>query len=561
MFSLQEQVSNFYKFIGDIIKIHHSNPDVSDSELESIRTLEEQLFSTNEEHNVRIKEMTPLLNKILYRLYIEKGIKRKLIGSLIQLFYDKDNKNYDKNDSITQLCRHLVIDPKNLRIVSLGITKSVDLEEFKSNFKFPLISIENFPDGTMCVYTPELNNFQTEIESLDSIQKENSEQIDNESEESIQKPKLKRVKDFRCSTRKVLGTGYFNSPNKSFHDMFNENNEKDNLDLGSLPEKYSKNYTFVFNVQHPENRIITPVDKDEGCNILTCVYKYKNSDLVNEQWDLIVSSLGSDTFNTNIKNFANGMVESINLNEFSTDLAKEGFNFNIIENVTEEINKTINNYEELETYVNSKSYEFQGLVLKNSEGIRTKIRNSNYEKISELKGSLPIMIEEKNIPNLFKIYWRLRQKHDGSLTKFCHHFGKFEYNNLFNLFNQYVHKLTIDLHRTYLDAFAYKKMSTYDIPFHFKPFCGELHKIYNENRTPIILNIVSNFINNLPVSSIYWRIFNLEDNLNYTPKNEKKTNQETNIANNKSDNHTQNESSKSSKSNEPTEENINIVES
>lgn len=506
MFTLQEQVNDFYKFIGDIIKIHHSNPDISDSEIESIKVLERQLYSKNDENNIKIKEMTPILNKILYRLYIEKGIKRKLIGSLIQLFYDKSNKNYDKNDSITQLCRHLVIDPKNLRIVSLGVTKSVDYDEFKETFEFPTISIEEFPDGTMCVYTPDLMTYQSEIQFEKMHDDDNSENVVDSDTET----KPKRVKDFRYSTRKVLGTGYFNSPTKSFSDMFKENNDRMGIDMSKLPDEYVSNHSFVFNVQHPENRIISPI-KNNGTNTLVGVYKYKDEKLVNEQWETIVSSIESETFNTNIKAFANDMVVSLNLTEFTTEMASKGFNFTTVKDITEDISKLVRNYHDLETYVNCQPYEFQGLVLKNSDGIRTKIRNSNYESIRELKGSLPVMIEERNTSNLFKTFWRLRQKHDGSLTKFCQYFGKFEYNSLFNCFNLYVHGLTNTLHQTYLNAFVYKNINKVDIPFHLKPLCGELHKIYMQNKQPITFNIVANFINNLPFSMIYWRIFKLED--------------------------------------------------
>ena len=131
MHTLNEQAIALYTYFGDIMKIHHLNPDISEEDNESVKLLEEQLFSNNDEDNIKIKEMTPLLNKILYKLYSEKGIKRKLVNNVIQLYYDKSHPSYNKDDAITQLCRHLVIDPRNLRIVSMGITKSCDYDSFK----------------------------------------------------------------------------------------------------------------------------------------------------------------------------------------------------------------------------------------------------------------------------------------------------------------------------------------------------------------------------------------------------------------------------------------------
>ena len=501
MFTLQQQVADFYKFVGDIIKIHHANPITNEEQSETERTLQEQLFSNSDEKNIKIKEMIPLLNKILYKLYSEKGVKRKLNGSLIQLFYDKQNHSYNKNDSVTQLCRHLVIDPSNLRIVSMGITKAVEYDDFKEQVPFPMVQFEEFPDGTMCVYSPELANYQAHISSGSTTSEENNDSKEEESN--------KKLKDYKCSTRKVLGTGFFDSPNKSFHDMFKENNTKDGLDLNKLPDKYRKNHSFVFNVQHYENRIISPVEEDQGKNTLCTVFRFKSIEDVNQQWDNVVQSLSTDEFESKMQEYYTNMVTQVNLEDFQAEMQELGLPFNIVKNITVEVAQHASNYEELEKYVNEQGYAFQGVILKNDVGVRTKFRNSQYEEVKELKGSLPIMTEQRNIPNLFKVYWRLRSNHDGSLTKFCQYFGQHKYNNIFNYFNQSVHKLTGDLHQTYLNAFALRRLAKPDIPYEFKPLCGDLHGIYQQTGKPIEFEHVANYINGCPVSMIYWRIFGL----------------------------------------------------
>ena len=539
MYTLQEQVTALYRFFGDIIKIHHLNPDISEDTNESVKLLEDQLFSNNEDDNIRIKEMTPLLNKILYKLYSDKGIKRKLVNNVIQLFYDKTHPSYDKDDAVTQLCRHLVIDPRNLRIISMGITKACDYESFKEHNAFQTVRFEDFQDGTFLVYTPELERYQNEtqysgvknivkaetdtttvVEDTSVVEHEGDTPLANVTE-TVEvtvngEVKEKRTRDFKCSTRKVLGTGFFNSPSKSFNDMFMENNKRTGLDLELLPSEYKSNHSLVFNVQHNENRIVTPIEKDKGVNTLCAVYKFKSNEQATSEWDDLVKSLqtNTDIFDDKLEVFSTNMATQINLTDFMASIVESGLPFTLIKDITDEILKTYSDYESFEKFIHSKPYEYQGVVMKTESGIRTKLRNEKYDEIKDLKGSLPIMTEEKNIDNLFKTYWRLRQKQDKSLTKFCQYFGKNIYSNIFNCFNQDVYQLTRNLHSTYMDAFVNKTMQKSDIPYEFKPMCGDLHKLYNDTKKPVTLNVVITYINNSPDYKIYWRIFGAPDNKN-----------------------------------------------
>lgn len=527
MHTLAEQLTALFNLIGDIVEIHHLNPDLSEEPNESVKLLEEQLFSNNEEDNIKIKEMTPLLNKILYKLYSDKGIKRKLVGNLIQLFYDKTHPSYDKDDAVTQLCRHLVIDPRNLRIVSMGVTKACDYDTFKEQTAFSTVTFEEFPDGTMCVYTPELSSFQNETKSTEVAKTENHSIVEDDNDDGSPQAdvhtsyevkvngetKVRHVKDFKCSTRKVLGTGFFNSPSKSFHDMFKENNERAGLNLDNLPEEYKVNHSYVFNVQHNENRIITPIEKGKGVNTLCAVFKFKSGTQATAEWDDVIDTIqkNPESFREKLKILSTDMVTQLNLDDFVVNMSENGLPFKTVKNITAEIMKNYSDYESFEAYINSNAYDFQGIVLKTESGIRTKIRNKEYDIIKELKGSLPIMTEERNNENLFRNYWRLRQKQDKSLTKFCQYFGKNVYSNLFNHYNQKVYGVTRDLHSTYMAAFVNKSMVKSDIPFAFKPMCGDLHKLYQESGKPVTLGVVINYINNSPVNKIYWRIYGLPE--------------------------------------------------
>ena len=107
----------------------------------------------------------------------------------------------------------------------------------------------------------ELVNYDTHI--IDKVDTENEELT--ESEERV-------VRDIKLSTRRKLGTGYFNNSSKTFADMFRENFDSDGVSLDTLVERYASNYCFVFNVQHKDHRMITP---DVSRNTLVKVYKTK----------------------------------------------------------------------------------------------------------------------------------------------------------------------------------------------------------------------------------------------------------------------------------------------
>jgi hypothetical protein len=40
-----------------------------------------------------------------------------------------------------------------------------------------------------------------------------------------------------------------------------------------------------------------------------------------------------------------------------------------------------------------------------------------------------------------------------------------------------------------------------------KPLCGDLHKTYMENKTPITQTIVEQYLFDQPVTKIFWRLF------------------------------------------------------
>ena len=68
MTHLSTQIEAFYKFIGDIARIHYDNLPEGEN------------FEDN------------FVNVLMYRFMKDKGIKRKMNEKTIQLFYDKNEK-------------------------------------------------------------------------------------------------------------------------------------------------------------------------------------------------------------------------------------------------------------------------------------------------------------------------------------------------------------------------------------------------------------------------------------------------------------------------------------
>ena len=147
------------------------------------------------------------------------------------------------------------------------------------------------------------------------------------------------------------------------------------------------------------------------------------------------------------------------------------------------------------------------MLVDNYSGSHAKYRNPKYKDLLELKGHYPISLHEKNKYNLFKLWWRLRK--DNTINKFLSIFEneKGEYRQLFTSFYKLVVKLTNDLFMTYQGAFVKRLMLKQNIPYIYKPLCGDLHKLYLKKGAGIMLHDVINYVNSSSPSKIYWRLY------------------------------------------------------
>ena len=548
-------VDKFYKFMADIYIEYQKL---------KIKQTEDLLLE---------KEVKPLLQSFpeffLYKLYYNYGVKRRMANDYIALlYYSKTAKGYKNTNPITMLCRHMLIDLRYMRIISLGIPKSVKLDEFckiydidKSNIdtNYSLIKddkenyIKNekyrvyyFSEGTMMTYNPSLKKYNITIINNDN----DSDDEDDEDDFKMKNVELEKASEsepnieiqfnnqFMYSTRKVLGTGSFGS-NKSFLDMFEENNKiyKTNLDI--IPSELIKDTVLVFNIEHPDNNIISTIKRNT--NTLCAVFKFKSESISQKEFNDI-SSITSitnnecvtfdDTYTNQIyesfKILGTNMVIQIQVANYQKYLTDNNVKINFylpkivkkfeiskkndVDNtdIKEQVEVNTFTIDELENIVNKKSKYFHGYILYGVNGERTKITNKKYKELCELKGNKPIVINQENNKNLFYLYLRLlKQK---NINKFMKEFdtdisGKVSYKKIFMWFYTLIHNYSLNLFKVYHYAFVKKTFNKPDIPYALKPMCGDLHKMYKSNNTPITNTIIEQYLFELPASKLYWRLF------------------------------------------------------
>ena len=573
------------------------------------------------------------INYWCYKLYSLFGIKRKyyqygddfteaeltdnpklskIYGQskkiLMQFFYDKGKKNYNKNHPICQICRHLMFDIDSMSIVSIGVTKSIDYNIFLNNLKLNInlnentdyeqkIVFEEFLEGTMVIFNPFLNKFnfkkiieihenednlsnqitnnkskdtttnsvkddvylqflkkstnsyasklKESIESNSSSENKdtngsndtnesnstNASNTTNDTLENTNNDNIKRIEkeyNFEISSRKIIGTSYFNNREITFEDMFLENAKQQNMDLSKL--RAFKNHGYIFNIQHKENRVVNP--EETNCNTLVACYKFKNTKINSKLFDSIQDKLlNIDFINTNNVNKSSDI--SKNLKSLAVKLSKDSItdvNLNtliesnklktniVIPKVLDEIiiNKSfnVNDFEKIIKDIMDKQDKFNpGIMIKDLDNsIRSKYRNEDYSFLLEIKGNKPINICEENKEYLFKLYWRLRKNRENNITTFIKNFDNENqsYNKIFNWYRECIHTFTKNLHKEYLSVFIQKNKTFQDLEYEIKPLCFELHKLFLEKtHKAITLTVVQNFVNNLEFYQMYWRLFGL----------------------------------------------------
>ena len=270
---------------------------------------------------------------------------------------------------------------------------------------------------------------------------------------------------WKIATRSNIGAEFkFNfDSNLNFREMFLEAFSNQGLEF----DMFSKKYSYSFVLQHPENRIVVPFSKANI--ILTNIYEFDNSSNCEKK-----SVIEIDIFKEDKDWISQDNSKLIKYpRKMTAILEKEDLTITDIKNMV---------YSGLD-------YTIQGAVFVNRKlGIRSKIRNQNYENVRELKG---------NSPKLQYQYYNLRNfgKVKDYLKYYPEHIEKFTNMRL------QLHKWTLELWNNYFKCYVKKEKPLKQFPFEYRTHMYQLHRIYINDLCPEKKNVnkkvVVNYVNDL----------------------------------------------------------------
>lgn len=397
-------------------------------------------------------EITKKINLDDLTMFDENMIIKKLYNfNNVEYTIIKYNKSYLKtlekslleNDIIKYdiLSKYRSVILRNNKLIVFSPEKSLPYEKFKEkHLDYNNIWIEDFVDGTMInVFFDDINN-QWEIATRSTIG-----------------GNILFFNDIKNYNYFNLNQEDFEKYNNiTFRSMFFEACNSCNFNLNTLDNKYV--YSFI--LQHPFNRIVTPIIKPEI--FLIKVYEISNTF---PNINIIEKPL-----NFFIENppyiFSNTTIQFINSYIF------------------------IRTFDNLYNLYNNGSiqYDIVGCIVTDINGNRTKIRNINYEKVRKLRG---------NQPKLQYNYLSLRK--DNKLNDFLTYYP--EHVLLFRKFQTLLYNYTDELFKNYISCYIKKDKILKDYDFQFKTHMYNLHQKYITELKPINKHIdkkfVINYINNL----------------------------------------------------------------
>ena len=307
--------------------------------------------------------------------------------------YNKQNLLKEEYNTLG-LARSIIV--YNGKIVCFSPPKSIDYSNFITDHDSSDTYAEDFIDGTMINLFN--NGSEWEVASKSTIGANNQFFVNSEDDK------------------------------RTFREMFFEACRLANLDINLL----NRDFCYSFVLQHPNNRIVTPIDYPK----VYIIRAYKIDNLTN----IIEEVSNEDLFNTSSGLYNTGI------------LYPQRY--------------TIDNYENLSFYYNNQETPFYCVgVIINSQNDRSKIRNKNYENIRELRG---------NQSRLQYHYLTLRN--NGRVKDFLTFYGEFA--PYFTEYRKSIHQYTNSLYTNYIKCFIRKEQEVKLFPYEFKVHMFNLHQKY-----------------------------------------------------------------------------------
>ena len=361
----------------------------------------------------------------------ESGLTVKKKGNFTLFRFKSDDDHFHPNYSQElNSCRGLVINHVDQKVICYPWNNKLPFDIFKKKYSFSQVSkVSPLIDGTM------INLFYDESCS-ENTHGEGGEHWHFSTATCVD------AKDSRWHSC------------KSFETMFYE--ILPDINYSSL----NQNYCYSFVIQHKDNRIVVPIDKNRL--ILTLVRDMTSFEDVTDQVD--VHSIGNN-------------VDKVSY------LTKHDWK----------------SYEELESSIEDR-FDFMGYMIHSHDGFRTRIRNPSYNHVSQLRGSAPnkwtnyLFLFHSDLYDEYLTYY---PEEEDSMNRCLEGLNKcikyiFELyrsiymNRVYSPIPFYLKKVMNQIHKIYLDR---KKTMEHPSITH-KVVKGVFHQLPFENQTKIIRNFL-----------------------------------------------------------------------
>ena len=348
------------------------------------------------------------------------------------------DKYKDIEDYFNTLSKYRSIIIKNDKLICYSPAKSINYNKFIEKYNINNSWVEDFIDGTMINVFYDVINETWEIATKSTIG-----------------GNILFFNDFKTynyfNNTNTNDSDNSNKVNYTFRSMFFEACNLNNFDLNTLDRKYT--YTFI--LQHPFNRIVTPIS-------IPTIYLIKIYEIINKIDE------------------KKAIIKELNLQNFISSLPYIFLNTGV-----KFINKypIIDNFDNIKDYYTSKEipYYCVGCMIYNEDGTRSKLRNNNYENVRKLRG---------NQPKLQYNYLCLKQ--ENKIKEFLYYYPEHTY--IFNKFKLKVFEYTNQLFMNYISCFIRKEKVLKEYDFQFKNHMYKLHEKYKTELKPNNKNIDKKFV-------------------------------------------------------------------
>lgn len=355
--------------------------------------------------------------------------------------YDKSKLTPDQYNTVG-LFRSVVY--HNDEIVSFAPPKSISYESFKSTAN-PIITMEEYVEGTMIQIFWTGENW--ELATRSSVGGNVS---------------FFNIKENDQMVRPTFRELFLNTI------LYNETLHPSQLDFFNCLEKMPKHYVLTFVLQHPMNRIVTPIH--EPSLYLVNVYAVEKNTIVETNISCTVKLL--------------------------PDWVKRPAPYNW-------------SFEELESKISSQCMDYTkvGIMIYGvnpmGEMIRTKLRNPLYETVRKLRG------------NQSKLQYRYMELcKDNLVDQYLNYYP--EHSQWFQRYDMEIRKFTVKLHSFYVQCFVHKKAPLKTYPYPYRIHMYRLHEHYKnilrEKRDRVNVHVVTRYIGELHPSVLMYSInYSLRD--------------------------------------------------